>query len=479
MTTPFPDMMDFQGHNEPSRIECDVYDLVVEGRIPEEFAGSWFQSVPDPQFPPLLGTDTFLSGDGMVRMFRFERGHVDFKQRYVQTERWQLERKARRSLFGAYRNPYTDDPSVRGKRRGAANTTPVFHGGKLLTLKEDSRPWEVNPKTLETVGEHSYDGKLRSETVTAHPRFDPETGELYFFGYEASGLASTDVAYCVADKNGRLLREDWFKVPYCALMHDFVVTKEHAIFPGFPIAADLARIKAGGPHWAWDQSKESYIGIMPRAGRVDEMRWFRARPCSVFHFMNGFTEGNKVHMDMCVSDVPAFTFMREAGGLHMPQQEVRGNILRWTFDMSKPGDTPEETVLAPAGDFPRTADKDMMVDYDVAYFMGLDFRFGPPIISGPVGGGFNTVSRLELKTGKITSHVAGPQRTLQEHFHVPSKQKGHEGYLGCIADLQDQNTAELHIFEAQFVDKGPIARIRVPLRLRSGVHGNWVPASAL
>ena len=479
MTTPFPNMMDFQGHNEPSRIECDIYDLIVEGQIPEEFAGSWFQSVPDPQFPPLLGTDTYLSGDGMVRLFRFERGHVDFKQRYVQTERWQLERKARRSLFGAYRNPYTDDPSVRGKRRGAANTTPIFHGGKLLTLKEDSRPWEVNPKTLETVGEHSYDGKLRSETVTAHPRFDPETGELYFFGYEASGLASTDVAYCVADKNGRLLREDWFKVPYCALMHDFVVTKEHAIFPGFPIVADLARIKSGGPHWAWDRSKESYIGIMPRAGRVDEMRWFRARPCSVFHFMNGFTEGNKVHMDMCVSDVPAFTFMREAGGLHMPQQEVRGNIVRWTFDLSKSADTPEETVLAPAGDFPRTADKDLMVDYDVAYFMGLDFRFGPPIISGPVGGGFNTLSRLELKTGKITSHVAGPQRTLQEHFHVPSKKKGHEGYLGCIADLQDQNQAELQIFEAQFVDKGPIARIRVPLRLRSGVHGNWVPASAL
>src|SRR5689334_10925913 len=298
MTTPFPDMMDFQGHNQPSRIECDIYDLIVEGKIPEEFEGSWYQTVPDPQFPPLLGTDTYLSGDGMVRMFRFERGHVDFKQRYVQTERWQLERKARRALFGAYRNPYTDDPSVRGKRRGAANTTPIFHGGKLLALKEDSRPWEVNPKTLETVGEHSYDGKLRSETVTAHPRFDPETGELYFFGYEASGLASTDVAYCVADRNGRLLREDWFKVPYCALMHDFVVTKEHAIFPGFPIAADLARIKAGGPHWAWDPSKETFVGIMPRDGSVDELRWFRGPACSVFHIMNSYTEGSKVHMDL-------------------------------------------------------------------------------------------------------------------------------------------------------------------------------------
>ena len=75
--------------------------------------------MPDPQYPPKLGKDTFLSGDGMVRMFAFDgEGHVDFKQRYIRTERWVLEHQARKALFGAYRNPYTDDPSVAGKRRG-------------------------------------------------------------------------------------------------------------------------------------------------------------------------------------------------------------------------------------------------------------------------------------------------------------------------------------------------------------------------
>ena len=206
MTAPFPQAMDFIGHNAPSRVEAEIYDLVIEGTLPEDIQGSYYQTVPDPQFPPKLGWDTFLSGDGMVRMFRFQDGHVDFKQRYVRTERWQLERQARRALYGAYRNPFTDDPSVQGKGRGVANTTPVFHGGRLFALKEDSRPWEVDPKTLETIGEWSYDGRLRSQTVTAHPRLDPETGELHFFGYEAGGLATRDVAYCVADKNGELVK---------------------------------------------------------------------------------------------------------------------------------------------------------------------------------------------------------------------------------------------------------------------------------
>jgi carotenoid cleavage dioxygenase-like enzyme len=250
MTTPFPATPDFSGHNAPVRIECDLFDLEVIGTIPDEIHGTWFRSVPDPQFPPMLGDDTYLSGDGMVSAFRFEKGHVDYSIRYVQTERWKNERAARRSLHGLYRNPYTDDPSVRGKGRGAANTTPVFHGGKLIATKEDSRGWELDPRTLKTIGEVSYDGRLRSETMTAHPRIDPETGELHFFGYEAGGLATTDVAYCVANKDGELVSEDWLKMPYCALMHDFAVTEDYVIFPCFPITANLERIKGGGAHWA-------------------------------------------------------------------------------------------------------------------------------------------------------------------------------------------------------------------------------------
>ena len=479
MTAPFPQAMDYVGHNAPSRVEAEIYDLVVEGTLPEELQGSWYQTVPDPQFPPKLGWDTFLSGDGMVRMFRFQDGHVDFKQRYVRTERWQLERQARRALFGAYRNPFTDDPSVQGKGRGVANTTPIFHGGRLFALKEDSRPWEVDPITLETIGEWSYEGRLRSQTVTAHPRFDPETGEMHFFGYEASGLATRDVAYCVANKDGELIREDWLQVPYCALMHDFVVTQEHVIFPGFPIVAELERMRAGGAHWAWDASKESFIGIMPRRGRVEQIRWFRARPCSVFHFINSFTEGSKVHVDMCVSDVPAFAFIREAGNLHIQPQDLRGNLVRWTFDLSKPGDTPEEHVLAPSGDFPRIANKDSMSDYDIAYYGRVDLRFGPPILSGPVGAGFNTLTRLEVKSGKMTDLFIGPACTVQEHVHIPSSKPGHEGYLVYIVDRHDENQAELHVTEAEHLAKGPIARIKVPLRLRSGVHANWVPAKTL
>jgi carotenoid cleavage dioxygenase-like enzyme len=35
------------------------------------------------------------------------------------------------------------------------------------------------------------------------------------------------------------------------------------------------------------------------------------------------------------------------------------------------------------------------------------------------------------------------------------------------------------ILEAQQVEEGPIARLKLPFRLRSGLHGNWADESKL
>jgi carotenoid cleavage dioxygenase-like enzyme len=478
VTHSYPDVFDFAGFNAPSRIECDIYDLIVEGEIPAEIDGSWYRAIPDHQFPPKFAKDTYLSGDGMVSLMRIENGHADFKQRYVMTERLKNDRAARRGLHGLYRNPYTDDPSVRGKDRTVANTTPVWHGGRLLMTKEDGLPYEVDPDTLETVGQFNYEGRLKSPTFTAHPRLDPETGELFFFGYEASGLATRDVAFCVADRNGELVREDWFQAPYCGLMHDFLVTKEHIVFPLWPITADRARIEAGGAHWVWEPEKGSYVGIMPRGGRVEQMRWYQMPAHSAFHYMNAFSDGPRVHLDFGYGNVVGFPFIQEASGIRVPLGEMRGpGYVRWTFDLSKPGHSFDEDVLGPGGDMPCIARKDAMKNYEIGYLQTFDPRNSPPLISGPVGPGFNTICRIEMKTGKTARLGLGQNTTVQEHVHIPSKIPGHEGYLIFAVDLHDKMLSEVAIVEAGNLERGPIARIQMPFRLRCQVHGLWVPAT--
>ena len=112
----------------------------------------------------------------MVSLFRFHDGKVDLKQRYAQTDKWRLERKAGHALFGAYRNPLTDDESVKGRIRGTANTNVMVHAGKLYAMKEDSPCLIMDPLTLETEGDTDFNGKLKDECLN---------GEIFYSLREA------------------------------------------------------------------------------------------------------------------------------------------------------------------------------------------------------------------------------------------------------------------------------------------------------
>jgi carotenoid cleavage dioxygenase len=224
--------------------------------------------------------------------------------------------------------------------------------------------------------------------------------------------------------------------------------------------------------------KVSLLGIMPRDGHVKDLRWFRGPARSAYHFMNAYTEGNRVHLDFGCGNVNPFPFIQQASGIQVRPQEMAGSFVRWTFDLSKPGDQWQETILGPAGDLPRAAGKDAMKDYEIGYYQTFDPTLGPPLIAGPVGAGFNTILRLEVRTGKLKSFHPDGQSTVQEHFHIASKIPRHEGYLGFIVDRHAEVLSEVFILEAQRVDKGPVARIKVPFRMRVGVHGNWIPAEA-
>src|SRR5690625_325621 len=149
----------------PVRVEADIHGLeCTQGEVPEHLDGTFFKVVCDRQYPKFVdeGPLGSFNDDGMALKFRFEKGRVDYKSRYIKTPRFQAERAAGRSLFGRYRNPLSDDPLVDGMPRGLANTNVFYHGGKLYAAKEDAPPIILDPDTLETIGHYDFEGALTS-----------------------------------------------------------------------------------------------------------------------------------------------------------------------------------------------------------------------------------------------------------------------------------------------------------------------------
>ena len=487
MMTGFPQTPYFTGLNEPVGKDVSLKRLAVEGTIPPEVRGSFYRAVPDPAYPPKFADDHTLSGDGMVSRLSFNAdGTVDFAMTYVDTARHLAERQLGRARFGKYRNPWTDDADVQGIDRTVANTTPVWHAGRLLMAKEDGRPYRVDPLTLATLGSYDFGGVLRSETMTAHVRIDAETGELFFYGYEADGPASTKIAYCVVNPDGTLKSEQWFDAPYCAMMHDFTISQNYALFPIYPTTADLDRLKAGGEHWHHQPELESWLGVMPRYGDVSEIKWFKGpKGCHSYHMMNAWEDASGLlHFDACLNDTNAFAFIREPSGIFLSQQDVHGALTRWTVDPRSAGGEVSETIIGPPGDFPVIPAKDQGRPYDHGWMLTMNPELqGPPLLGGPVGVNFNLLLRLDRMTEAPTVTQAlplPPQAGYNEPVHVPSPD--HDGYLVMIVDQQvgdNQFVHEAWIVEAGALPKGPVAKVRIPTRLRPQVHGWWVPQAQL
>ncbi len=482
----FPQIPDYMGLNTPQGQEYRIDNLDVTGRIPAEVNGTFFRAVPDPAFPPFMeDSAASLAGDGMLSAIRFENGAVSIQNRYVDTARHRAEVKAGEALFGKYRNPFTDKPEVQGMDRTVANTTPVWHAGRLLMCKEDGRPYRVDPVTLETLGSHDFGGKLQSETMTAHVRVDPETGEMFAYGYEADGLASKKLSYFITGPDGALKKEVLFDAPYCSMMHDFAISENYALFPIYPTTSYVERMKEGGDHWYHEQDWDSWLGVMPRYGDTSDVKWFKGpKGVHCFHMMNAWEDANgMLHFDQCLSDSNAFPFIRAASGIEMSMQELNGRLARWTVDPRADGGEVVETVIGPPGDFPVIPAAKQGRPYDHAWMLTMDPQMqGPPVMGGPVGVMFNLLMRLDMRGGPPQAYAPGPGYCFNEPVHVPSNEEGHEGYLLTVVDHQtgpDDYEHGCWIFNAGDIAAGPIAKVAIPRRQRVQIHGWWVSREKL
>ena len=159
MAQPMPKHPNLVGGFAPIQMECDAPDLVIEGEVPADLAGTFFRNGPNPQFAPRGGHHWF-AGDGMLHAFHIENGRVGYKNRWVRTKKFELERAAGRALFSAF-NPMDADPSVVGMETdGLANTNIVWHGGRLLALEEGHAPFEFDPDSLASKGAWDFGGRL-------------------------------------------------------------------------------------------------------------------------------------------------------------------------------------------------------------------------------------------------------------------------------------------------------------------------------
>ncbi len=460
------------------RFEGEVFDCEVQGEIPRDIRGTFYRLGGDWLYPPKSPLDVPFSADGYISMFRFSNGRVDYKGRFVRTPRYLANRKAGKQLFGIYRNRAADDPSVRSLSSTVSNTTPVIHAGRLFATKEDARPYEIDPHTLETRGEWDFYGKYSSLTFTAHPKIDPLTGEMICFGFEATGEASTDVWIYFIDRSGHVTREVRLQAPYVSEMHDMAITRTHVVIPMFPLTTDKEWLAGGNIHWYWDERLPGYLLVLPRDGSAKDARWIKGPAHAMGHTLNASTEGNRLVIDGSVSNANPYPFFPQRNGTPWTPQTGGSTIRRWVVDLASKHDGWEEQHPFPmaAGGLPRIDDRCISLPYRYGYMGYSDpTRMDPKLAAGRAFPMTNCLGRYDMSSGKLDTLFVGGQGTLQEACFVPKNSKAAEGdgYLVGVYSNLAESRSELLIVDAQRMQE--IGRVILPFRISEQVHGAWAP----
>jgi carotenoid cleavage dioxygenase len=452
------------GNFAPLATEDDFSDLPVVGALPESLRGTLVRNGPNPQFAPRDPNYHWFLGDGMLHAFRISDGKVSYSNRYVRTPKWEAEHRAGHALFGSWGNPMTTDPDYIGKDSGIANTNIVWHANRLLALEEAHQPFAVDPRTLAPEGYVPL--AKAAERFTAHPKIDPETGEMLFFGYGVGDVPlSAGMAYGVVDADGNTTRLDRFEAPFASMVHDFMVTRGHVMFPVLPLTLSLPRAMTGLPPVAWEPEQGACVGVMVRNAPIESIRWFKADACYVFHVMNAWEEGARLFAD--VMEYPhAPLFPNADGSRGAPAQAV---LVRWMFDLASTSDTIMRTVLDDMpGEFPRIDDRRAGLAYRHGWF-AANSRTETEVR-------FNTIAHIDAVGGREDAFVLPKGDMTSEPVFVPRANDAPEGegWLLAVVYRGAEDRSDLVVLDAQNVAAGPLATASLPRRVPFGFHGNWI-----
>jgi carotenoid cleavage dioxygenase-like enzyme len=448
----------------PVDIEADACDLPVSGHLPCALEGLLVRNGPNPMFAGEDASEHWFLGDGMLHGFQFAGGRVRYLNRWVRTQRWFAENAAQRALAASF-DPY--DPDAQGFGDGVANTNIAWHAGRLLALEEGHLPIGIEPSSLATLGPVDFAGRVEGP-FTAHPKVDPATGELLFFGYGTPDDLGAGMSYGTIDASGNVTRFDRFEAPYASMVHDFMFTEAHVLFPVMPLTASLERARRGLPPFAWEPGRGTRVGVMRRDAGTESIEWWSAPSCYVFHVMNAWEANGRIHADvMQFATPPKFTW--PDGSPIEDQGPARP--CRWTFDLNAAERVVKQEWLSDAtGEFPRIDER----------FAGSAYRHGW-FAGHAEDAPFSRIVHIDHHTQAVESYDLAVSDCTSEPVFVASSADAPEGDGWILAVVYRGKTrlSDLLIFDALQVSKGPVASVAVPYRVPNGFHGNWVPAGAL
>ncbi|KAL3500581.1 hypothetical protein ACH5RR_039674 [Cinchona calisaya] len=493
-----------QGNFAPvEEIGGRVAVATIEGKIPHNFPeGVYIRNGSNPHFgarkiaKSIFGksSDIWVEGEGMLHALYFSKDtngtwNISYNNRYVETETLKLEKERNKPAF----LPATEGDSLAvlsaillntwrfGVPNKILSNTNIFeHSGKYYTISENHMPQEVDISTLETLGDWELT-KSWNRNFTSHPKRTPYSGELVIVGVDGQ-KPYFEVGVLSADGKKIKTRVD-LNYSRCTICHEIGVTEKYNVITDFPLVVDINRLFKGGSLIKFEKEQFARIGVMPRYGDANSIRWFDVTACSVFHLFNSYEDDDEVVVRGC-----------QARGSVIPGPELGLNKFEWfskgfkqikSADDTSNEDSEEGILFARAYEW-RLSMKTGQVKEK--YLTGNEFAMDMPFIN-------ETYTGLKSKYGytHVVDSIASSNAGIVkygglaklyfdeidcENFALVGAFEEDDGWIISFIHDEDTNKSEAYIIDAKKFSRKPVARITLPSRVPYGFHGTFASTNS-
>ena len=418
-----------------------------------------------------------LDGDGLIQAFRIDDGKVDYRARFVRTDKFVAEEQA-----GHYLYPTWTTRSAKGvlgnsitRIKGQAGVSVLAKSGRAFAFDDTGLPYELDPTNLDTVGVFHPDEDQKMLNFNAHTRYDSATGDWLLFGQDQG--RRYEISVLILDRSLKQKSRFKFAPPRTTYLHDWFATERYVIFNFHALKvnpfAGLLGLKSFTQCLEWAPALGNFVMVLDKhSGQV--VAQGEAPGAFMWHSMNAFEQGDAIVADFVGYDDPDHfigkdpyfeRIMRgESGEFHTP-----GTLRRYTIQTAT-GAVDESIIDGGNFEFP-------MIDIRQA---GQPYRFGYLVEAVGGVGWHDSVVRVDMESGAKSSFTFGGSVQVGEPVVVPDMV--HPDRIGqpdgcwllSVIFNGDSGTSGLAIFKGDRIEDGPVAIVELEHAAPISFHGTWM-----
>lgn len=349
-------------------------------------------------------------------------------------------------------------------------------------MHEASYPFEVRLSEeggISSVGLETLNGKLEFP-MSAHPKIDVRTGEIFFHGYSPVGGKDrkTFLAFGRVDEAGKLASSIPLKTSTPSFNHDMALTENYALVFDSPVKFDAMNIATGGSAFAFKGGAALKLAVVPRRATSEaEVKYFDLPAVAFVHSLHAWEEeeGQVIVFWLPLSYPSNYTGILEGCCEIFYMSELRVDLR--TSDVSVKSIDPEAEHH---GEFTNIRSS----------LVGGSARYGFSALANKTHGAsqfdFVGITKWDMKEKRAADDIYVPEgHVIGESVLMPrvggSGDPSDDGYIGTFlySKVGDGSTTDFVIYDARTMAQEPVARLRLLLRVPLGFHAHWMTEAEL